>query len=66
MSKRIWTQIQLFLALWVIPFTPVSLAAGGAHALGWPAWMISVVILAITWPAAWYVWLMGDTDARSS
>lgn len=63
LKARIWQQVQLFLALWVIPAGPVAVALGTVYALGWPAWGIGLLVLAITWPVAWYIWLMGDNNA---
>ena len=63
LSKRIWTQTQLVLALWLIPAGPFAVALGAAYALGWPAWSVAILVLTVTWPVAWYVWLMGDNDA---
>lgn len=63
LRERIWRQVQLFAALWLIPVGPVAVVLGAVYALGWPAWGIALLTLAITWPAAWYFWLIGDGNA---
>lgn len=63
LRERIWTQVQLFLALWLIPAGPLAVALGVAYALGWPAWSITALVLTVTWPAGWYFWIKGGDDA---
>lgn len=62
--RTVWDTVQLGLAFWLIPFAPVSIVAAVAQSQGWPTWAVTLTVLAVTWPVVWFIWLMGDVNAK--
>lgn len=61
--QQAWTIVQLGLAVWIIPAVPAAVTLATMQELDWPAWGTAIIVLAFTWPVAWYIWLLGDDYA---